>query len=230
MALRVIVFGPEATVQSLQTAGMTGGALEFVAAGTPSQGLQTLRSEDFDGVVVGLPVADGSPQQLCEQIRAVSKLPMMVLAEEADADTVVQVLSWGADECLSAALSAREIVTHLRAQIRRATQYVPEAEPPEEVRVGSLYINVGRHVATLGDEPLDLTPKEFELLAYLARHPGRVMPREQIITEVWREELSPNSRSLDVHIGRLRRKIEADPQNPQRLITVPGVGYCLRAE
>ncbi len=228
MALRVIVFGPEDIVQSLQAAGMTGGALRFVAADPSVAGLPRLQSEDFDGIVVCLPTVRTSPQQLCEQIRAVSKLPMVVLAEEADADTVVEVLAWGVDECLPANLSGREIVTHLRAQIRRATEYVPEALVPEEFQVGSLYINVPRHVATLGDESLDLTPKEFELLAYLARHPGRVMPREQIIADVWNEQLNAASRSLDVHIGRLRRKIETDPRNPKLLTTVAGVGYCLQ--
>jgi len=229
MAFRVIVFGSKDTVHSLQAAGMTGGALQFIAAGPSAQGLQALQSEQLNAVILHLPTAETPPQQLCEQIRAVSSLPLVVVADEPDADMVVQVLKWGADECLSSSLSAREIVTHVRAQIRRATQYVPQAKPPEQLKVGLLAIDVPSHQATLQDKPLKLTPREFDLLAYLARHTGRVVPRQEIITEVWKEQLSPSSRSLDVHIGRLRGKIEPDPSNPQLLITVPGVGYRLVA-
>ena len=178
-----------------------------------------------------LPGGDGSsPQELCEQLRATTNLPLVVLGEEPDVDTVVQVLGWGADECLDSSLSSREIVTHIRAQIRRATHYVSEGEPPQQLRVGALEIDIARHQATLQGEPLDLTPKEFDLLACLARHPGQVVPREEIIAAVWGDKLGPHSRSLDVHIGRLRRKIEPDPANPQMLITISGVGYTLQAE
>jgi len=229
MAHRVMVFGSKDVVRRLQAAGMTGGALEFVATASAAQGLRALQAEQFDAIIVCLPARDTSPQQLCEQIRDVSQLPLVVLADEPDTDTIVEVLKWGADDCLSSSLSAREIVTHLRAQIRRATQYIPPAELPEQLQVGPLSMDIPRHLATLEGNPLRLTPKEFDLLAYLAQHTGRVVPREEIVTAVWGEQLCASSRSLDVHIGRLRRKIEADPYNPQLLITVPGVGYRLAA-
>lgn len=230
MALRVMVFGSEEMVQDLQSAGMTGGAMEFVAAESPSVDRRRGPSAECDAIVVCLEATEAPPQELCEQLRATTNLPLVVLAEEPDVDTVVEVLGWGADECLDSSLSSREIVTHIRAQIRRATHYVSEGEPPEQLRVGSLEIDIARHQATLQGEPLDLTPKEFALLACLARYPGRVVPREEIIAAVWGDELGPHSRSLAVHIGRLRRKIEPDPANPQLLITMSGVGYTLQAE
>ncbi len=204
--------------------------MEFVAAQSPSVDRRRGLSAEFDAIIVCLEATEAPPQELCEQLRATTNLPLIVLAEEPDADTVVQVLGWGADECLDSSLSSREIVTHIRAQIRRATDYVSEGEPPEQLSVGSLEIDIARHQATLQGEPLHLTPKEFDLLACLARYPGRVVPREEIIAAVWGDTLDPDSRSLDVHIGRLRRKIEPEPANPQLLTTISGVGYTLQAE
>lgn len=230
MARRVIVFGLEEGVRNLQAVGMTGGALSFVATSSDAQGLKSLKADEFDAIVVCLPPRDISLQQLCQQIRAVTNLPLVVLVAEPDPDTVVEVLKWGADECLSSSLSTREIVTHLRAQIRRATQYVAPAEPPEQLQAGALHMDIARHQATLGGQPLVLTPREFDILVYLARQVGRVVPRQEIIAAVWGDEMSATSRSLDVHVARLRHKIELDPHNPKLLTTVPGVGHCLQAE
>lgn len=209
---------------------MTGGALRFVGTSSDSEGLEALKGDEFDAVVICLPTRDMSAQQLCAQLRAVTNQPVVVLAPEPDVDTIVAVLKWGADECLSLSLSTREMVTHLRAQMRRASEYARPTEQPEHLEVGPLHVDLARHQVALGERPIELTPKEFDILAYLAHHPGRVVPRAELVEAVWGQELSPTSRSLDVHVGRLRQKIESDPRNPELLATVPGVGYCLQVE
>ena len=228
MAQQVVVLASDEIAQSLATTGMISGALSFACVESPDELLVALQ-EPVDALLIELEVMPGSAAELFSRLRADTQAPIVVLASEPEVDTVVQVLGWGADECLDSALSAREILTHLRAQIRRATQY---GQPPAEttkLTVGPLEIDVAYHSVVLSGRVVQITPREFDLLAYLAANAGRAVPREEIIEHVWRGEVSANSRSLDVHVGRLRRKIEADPQQPVLLTTVAGVGYRLEA-
>ena len=229
MAQQVLVLASDELAQSLVSTGMTGGALSFIRAASPGDLLAALQEQSADALLLELEVIPGSADELLGQLRADTRAPIVVLADDPDADTVVEVLDWGADECLEAALSAREILTHLRAQIRRATRYSQPAAQTTELTVGPLEIDLARHTVTMDDQAVALTPREFDLLAYLAANAGRAVPRPEIIEQVWGGEISANSRSLDVHIGRLRRKLEPNPQEPALLTTVAGVGYRLEA-
>jgi len=226
MPQQVLVLGDQYIIESLQSAGMPGGAINFVQASSPQYLLESLH-QSWDAVLITWEAISGSQQELLTQITVQTDVPIVVVAEHLAVDLVVNVLDWGADECLEAQLSPREIVTHLRAQIRRATRYSQPPAQQVELSVGQLRVDVARHTVTLDDEAVELTPREFDLLAYLARNAGRAVPREEIIKQVWAGEISTDSRSLDVHIGRLRAKLEADPQQPTLISTVTGVGYRL---
>ena len=226
MPQQVLVLGGKDLIESLQSAGMPGGALEFIQADSGQDLLQSLH-QSWDAVLIAWDAISGSPQELLTQITVEADVRIVVLAEQLDVDLVVNVLDWGADECLETQLSPREIVTHLRAQIRRATKYSQFAAEQAELSVGQLRVDLDRHAVTLDDETVELTPREFDLLAYMARNAGRAVPRAEIIEGVWAGEISANSRSLDVHVGRLRVKLEANPQQPTLISTVTGIGYRL---
>ncbi len=226
MPQQVLVIGGKDLIESLQSSGMPGGALEFVQADSGQALLESLH-QSWDAVLIAWDAISSSPQELLTQITVEADVPIVVLAEQLDVDLVVNVLDWGADECLETQLSPREIVTHLRAQIRRATKYSQPPAQQTELSVGQLRVDLAGHTVTLDDKSVELTPREFDLLVYLARNAGRAIPRAEIIEGVWAGDISANSRSLDVHIGRLRAKLKTDPQQPTLISTVTGIGYRL---
>ena len=226
MPQQVLVLGDEDLIESLQSAGMPGGAVDFTWVRSLNDLLSSL-DESWDALLI---VWDGVPDPKEESFRALAAqtdLPIVVLADQPDVDLVADILDWGGDECLPRELSPREIVTHLRAQIRRVTDYSQPLAEATRLEVGLLRVDLAKHTVALDDEIIELTPREFDLLTYLARNAGRAVPREEIIEQVWAGEVSARSRSLDVHIGRLRAKLEDDPQHPARLTTIPGIGYRL---
>lgn len=227
MAQSVLVLASDEFVQSLKATGMTGGALNFVRAPSAEDLLANVAEQPVAAILLHLEAISAKLADLVAQLRADTRAPIVVLADKPDADTVVKVLEGGADECLPAELSSREIITHLRAQIRRAIQYSEPTAETTELLVGPLRIDLARHTVSVDDRSLELPPREFDLLAYLAKNVGRAVPREEIVAQVWQGEISIDSRSLDVHIGRLRSKIESDPQAPTLINTVAGVGYRL---
>jgi len=223
MPQQVLVLGDEDLVESLQLAGMPGGAVVFARVGSLAELLSSL-SKSWDALLIAW---DKVPNPLQESFRSLverTDLPIVVLTDEPEVNLAVDILDWGADECLPRELSPREIITHLRAQIRRVTDYSQPRREETRLEVGPLRVDLARHTAALGDKPVELTPREFDLLA------GRAVPREEIIEQVWAGKIDARSRSLDVHIGRLRAKLEANPQDPVLLTTVTGVGYRLEEQ
>jgi len=229
MPQQVLVLGDEDLIESLQSAGMPGGAVNFTRVRALDDLLSSLDGS-WDALLI---VWDRMPDTKEESFRALAAqtdLPIVVLADQPDIDLVVDILDWGGDECLPGELSPREIVTHLRAQIRRVTDYNQPLVAATGVEVGLLRVDLAKHTVALDDEIVELTPREFDLLVYLARNAGRAVPREEIIEQVWAGEISARSRSLDVHIGRLRAKLQTGPQQPVLISTVTGVGYRLEEQ
>jgi two-component system OmpR family response regulator len=129
---------------------------------------------------------------------------------------------------MSKPFCVRELMARVKAMLRRCQMKLDETVTENQsslLRSGNMEMDLSRHAATLDKHSLDLTPKEFELLAFLIRNSGRVFKREQLLDRVWGYDYAGDTRTVDVHISWLRQKIEADPQHPQRLITLRGVGY-----
>jgi len=229
MPRQVLVLGEEDLIESLQLAGMPGGAVVFTRVGSLDDLLSSL-SESWDALLIAWDRVPNPPQESFRVLVGQTDLPIVVLADQPDVDLVVDILDWGGDECLPKELSPREIVTHLRAQIRRVTDYSQPRAEATRLEVGRLRVDLAKHTVACDDETVELTPREFGLLVYLARNAGRAVPREEIIEQVWGSEISARSRSLDVHIGRLRAKLEDDPQHPALIATVTGVGYRLEEQ
>ena len=175
-----------------------------------------------------LPGLDGI--EVCRILRQETSIPIIMLTARDDEVDRIIGLEIGADDYVTKPFSTRELLARIKAHLRRTRldQAAQQAPPPPSVdrlRFGNLAINLTRHEVTLDDQPLALKPKEFDLLLLLAQHRGQVLTRELIMQRVWGWEFSGGSRTVDVHIRWLREKIEHDPTQPSRIITVRSTGY-----
>ena len=193
------------------------------AAPTAMAGLELVTSRSPDVVVLdlGLPDVDGT--QVLGMIRGISAVPVIVATARDDENEMVRVLDLGADDYVVKPFSAREVVARIRAVLRRTA--APEQPDDGPVEVGALRVDPARHEATLDGEPLELSRKEFELLYLLIRNAGSVVTRERLIDEVWDPNWFGSTKTLDVHVSGLRRKLGDDPAEPRYLHTVRGVGF-----
>ncbi|MGG3821075.1 response regulator transcription factor, partial [Geobacillus thermodenitrificans] len=173
-----------------------------------------------------LPKLDGV--EVCKRLRQQQIMtPILMLTARDDEFDKVLGLELGADDYMTKPFSPREVVARVKAILRRTDLAQPAAEPSERLVIGELEIFPERYEATVGDKPLELTPKEFELLLHLARHKGRVLTRDQLLSAVWNYDFAGDTRIVDVHISHLREKIEEDTKKPVYIKTVRGLGYKL---
>jgi two-component system response regulator RegX3 len=177
----------------------------------------------LDLMLPGLPGTE-----VCRQLRTRSKVPVIMLtAKDSEIDKVVG-LELGADDYVTKPYSARELVARVRAVLRRGNE--PESSSAATIEAGPVRMDIERHVVTVGGEPVMMPLKEFELLEMLLRNAGRVLTRMQLIDRVWGSDYVGDTKTLDVHVKRLRSKLEPDPANPQYLVTVRGLGYKFEAD
>lgn len=172
-----------------------------------------------------LPRMDGL--EVCRLLRKEMAVPILILtAKDTEADKIVG-LEFGADDYVTKPFSLRELVARVKAMLRRAelARPAPVGPAPAPIRAKDLEIDLIRHQVTLGGRSLELKPKEFDLLAFLARNPGQVFTREHLLEKVWGYDYAGDTRTVDVHIRWLREKIETTPSHPRRILTVHGVGY-----
>lgn len=179
-----------------------------------------------DLIVLDLMLPGISGTEVCRTIRARSDVPIIMLtARDTEVDRVVG-LEIGADDYLTKPFSTRELIARIRAILRRAPQAGSAAAVDEQpIEACGVRVDRSRHEVTVEGRPLELPPKEFDLLAVLVEYAGRVLTRNQLIDEVWGSDYVGDTKTLDVHIRRLRGRIEDDPQDPRRIRTVRGVGY-----
>jgi two-component system response regulator RegX3 len=184
--------------------------------------------EEFDRNGADLVLLDlmlpGIPgTEVCRQLRARSNVPVIMLtAKDSEIDKVVG-LELGADDYVTKPYSSRELVARVRAVLRRGAE--PEILVPATVEAGPVRMDVERHVVTVNNASVPMPLKEFELLEILLRNAGRVLTRMQLIDRVWGSDYVGDTKTLDVHVKRLRSKIEPDPAQPRHLVTVRGLGY-----
>ena len=177
-----------------------------------------------DLILLDLMLPGLSGTEVCRQIRAKSAVPIIMLtAKDSEVDKVVG-LELGADDYVTKPYSSRELIARIRAVLRRSEQTVGEGERGV-LTVGPVRLDIDRHVISVNSLPITLPLKEFELLEFLMRNAGRVLTRTQLIDRVWGNDYVGDTKTLDVHIKRLRAKVENDPSNPTLILTVRGLGY-----
>jgi two-component system response regulator RegX3 len=190
-----------------------------------AEALESFRQDRPDLVILDLMLPRVSGLDVCRAIRAESTVPViMVTAKDAEADKVAG-LELGADDYVTKPFSMRELVSRVRANLRR-TRMTPADEEREEIlRAGPVELDVGRHEARVRGERVTFPPKEFELLETFLRRKGRLLTRHFLIDEVWGSDYFGDTKTLDVHIKRIRTKVEEDPHQPVHVQTVRGLGY-----
>jgi two-component system, OmpR family, response regulator RegX3 len=187
--------------------------------------LERFRAEEPVLVILDLMLPEVSGLDVCRMIRAESDVPIiMVTAKDSEADKVAG-LELGADDYVTKPFSMRELVSRVRANLRRSRPHAVSEPADEVISGGPVRMDVGRHEVSVRGEPVSLPPKEFELLETFLRRMGRLLTRDFLISEVWGPDYFGDTRTLDVHVKRLRRKLEADPHHPDHLQTVRGLGY-----
>jgi two-component system response regulator RegX3 len=186
--------------------------------------IEAFRRERPALVILDLMLPEVSGLDVCRTIRDESDVPIiMVTAKDSEADKVTG-LELGADDYVTKPFSVRELVSRVRAHLRRAKMRVPDVTE-DVVTGGPVALDVARHEVVVRGESISFPPKEFELLETLLRRKGRLLTREFLIEEIWGADYVGDTKTLDVHIKRVRRKIEPDPHHPEHLVTVRGLGY-----
>ncbi|SFM58078.1 two-component system, OmpR family, response regulator RegX3 [Pseudonocardia ammonioxydans] len=202
---------------------------EGFTAAVATNGNDALSEFDRNGadiVLLDLMLPGMSGTDVCKALRSRSAVPViMVTARDSEIDKVVG-LELGADDYVTKPYSARELIARVRAVLRRGGEGAAEAEGGAGVlEAGPVRMDVERHVVSVGGDDVALPLKEFDLLEYLLRNVGRVLTRAQLIDRVWGADYVGDTKTLDVHVKRLRSKVEDDPSNPKHLVTVRGLGY-----
>jgi two-component system response regulator RegX3 len=198
---------------------------EVALADTGPAALEEFDRRGADLVLLDLMLPGLSGTEVCRALRSRSAVPVIMLtAKDSEVDKVVG-LELGADDYVTKPYSARELVARIRAVLRRHGE--PDELVTATVEAGPVRLDVDRHVVSVSGEPVSMPLKEFELLELLLRNAGRVLTRGQLIDRVWGSDYVGDTKTLDVHVKRLRAKLETDPSHPQLLVTVRGLGYKL---
>jgi len=195
--------------------------LDVVEADSGETGLERLEERDFDVVLLDLMLPGKDGFEVCREIRRTSNVPIIMVTARGDSHDVVAGLEAGADDYVSKPFVAKELSARIRALARRTRT----PEPRVRLAVGDLEIVPQDGTVIRDGEPVNLTRTEFRLLCELATDPGRVLSREELLERVWGYDYFGDSRLVDVHVRRLRKKVEEDPSNPTVVTTVRGMGY-----
>jgi DNA-binding response OmpR family regulator len=223
-ARTVLVVEDEASLASTLSYNLRKNGFNVLSASDGVAGLQSARRDHPDLIVLDLMLPGMDGIEVCRRLRADSDVPILMLTARSEETDRVVGLEMGADDYLTKPFSMRELMARVRALLRRAGSRSPDGDQ-SVVRAGSIEIDPrGRSVRRNGED-VALKPKEFDLLYFLACHPGQVFSREQLLQNVWGYDFFGGSRTVDVHVRWLREKLEDEPSKPGHLLTVRGVGY-----
>jgi DNA-binding response OmpR family regulator len=227
-APRILLVDDELSVQKLLAYPLRKEGYDVIAALDGREALERLRDDNFDLVVldVMLPRMDGF--DVCRAIRSRSTVPIIMLTAKTEETDKVLGLELGADDYITKPFSVREFRSRVKAVLRRAALAQPEAQFEEPIEAGELSIDFEKRSVVVRGESARLTYVEFEILAALARAPGRVFSRTMLLERVWGDAAYRDPRTIDVHIRHLREKLEQESKTPELILTVRGVGYRFR--
>jgi DNA-binding response OmpR family regulator len=227
---RILLVDDEQAVQTLLTYPLRRDGYEVIAAHDGQEALRRFAEERFDLVVLDLMLPKLDGVEVCRRMRSRSQVPIIMLTAKGDEIDKVVGLETGADDYITKPFSMREFRSRVKAALRRSRMPGARQALAEPINSGDLQIDFERRAVTVRDKPVQLTYVEFEILAALARAPGRVLSRETLLEHVWGDSDYRDQRTIDVHIRHLREKIERQSRSPEYLLTVRGVGYRFREE
>jgi two-component system response regulator MtrA len=217
---RVLVVDDDASLAEMLTIVLRQEGFESRVCGRGDEAMEAFRDFRPDLVLLDLMLPGKDGIDVCKEIREESGVPIVMLTAKSDTVDVVVGLESGADDYVVKPFKPKELVARIRARVRRL-----DAPSHEALTIGDLSIDVAGHAVTRDGTPVNLTPLEFDLLHCLARKPWQVFTREVLLEQVWGYRHSADTRLVNVHVQRLRSKVEHDPENPEIIVTVRGVGY-----
>ncbi len=226
MPWRVLLIDDDMRLHELLASYLDSNGFEVAWAPDGPRGLAALAANAFDLVLLDLMMPGMDGLEVCRRIRQHSRIPVLMLTARGDETDRVVGLEIGADDYLPKPFGPRELLARMRALLRRAN---PDGAM-DQIRAGDIVIDVPGRRVTLAGKPLELTGVEFDILVALARRAGRVVPREALLSEAGRADVTVNERTVDVHISHLRQKLGDDRRSPRRIKTIRGAGYVLVKE
>jgi len=226
MSPRVLVVDDEPALLQGLTYALTREHFDVTTATDGEAALEAARSQDFDVIILDLMLPKLSGVEVCRQLRAESAVPIIMLtAKDSEVDKVVG-LEVGADDYVTKPFSALELLGRVRAILRRRELDRTDGSA-SVLTIGGLRVDFARHELVVDGEPVSLTPSEFKVLYVLAQTPEEVVSKRSILEHLWESTFVGDQHACDVHISNLRRKVERDPSQPERIVTVRGFGYKL---
>ncbi len=219
---RVLVVDDETAILKFLKPALEATGYDVSGAGSVAEATKWIASDAPDIVLLDLGLPDGDGKDVIRRVREWSNVAIVVLSARDREAEKIEALDLGADDYVNKPFAIGELLARMRTALRHRMQR--QDETPVLI-VGNLEIDSVRHRVMRGGEELKLTPKEFELLSFLARHAGKVLTHRQILTAVWGPAHSEDTQYLRVYVGQLRQKVEQDPGDPRIIITEPGIGY-----
>ena len=195
--------------------------------------LDIFDEEHFDLLILDIMLPEVSGLEICQSIRKSSNVPIIMLTAKDDENDKIRGLEMGADDYITKPFSVKELISRIKAVLRRTKNSEllngldEDINSVKEIKIGNIAMNPLRYEAKIDDEIIELRPREFELLYYLCENAGNIVSRDKLFSKVWGYSFAGNSKTLDVHIQRIRERIEVNPKSPKRLTTIRGVGYKL---
>ena len=222
---RILIVDDEPQITRVLRTSLTSHGYEVRSAADGISALETFGDFSPDLVITDLSMPNLNGIELCRSLRQLSPVPILVLSVKGEEKTKVEALDAGADDFVTKPFSMEELLARVRATLRRAPAPTGDDVDPTVLEAGDFKLDVEtRKVIVLGKE-IHLTPKEFELLAHLIRHAGKVLTHRKLLTTIWGANYAEQTEYLRVFIGQLRKKIEPDPASPRYILTEPWIGY-----
>lgn len=220
MTPRILVVDDDPAINEMLTIVLEAEGFETESVTEGAEAVPVFRAYEPDLILLDLMLPGMNGVDICREIRKESAVPIVMLTAKTDTVDVVLGLESGADDYITKPFKPKELVARIRARLRRS-----DDEPSEILKIGDLTVDVPQHTVARAGEEISLTPLEFDLLVEMARRPNQVHTREELLENVWGYRNASDTRLVNVHVQRLRSKIEHDPENPEIILTVRGVGY-----
>jgi len=221
---KILIVEDDRTLLNVLKYNLTKEGYSVVTAVDGVEALEVARRDKPDFIILDIMLPKMSGFEVCRILRKEMTVPILMLTAKTEEVDKVVGLEIGADDYMTKPFSMRELLARIRAMLRRVEMQVPTTGT---LKLGDIEIDISRHTITKGGNILSLTPKEFDLLAFLAKNKGLVFSRDQLLEKIWGYDYPGDTRTVDVHIRWLREKLEDNPAKPKRLVTVRGVGYKL---
>ena len=222
MTAKILVVDDDPAISEMLTIVLQTEGFDTVVVGDGNDAVTAAQEHDPDLILLDVMLPGMSGIDVCRTVREFSTMPIVMLTARTDTVDVVLGLESGADDYITKPFKPKELIARVRARLRRSPE---ESAESTTIRVGEVEIDTAGHEVTRGGEVINLTPIEFALLTTLASRPGQVFSREELLEKVWGYRKSGDTRLVNVHVQRLRSKVERDPDDPQVVLTVRGIGY-----